>query len=265
MAKKNKNITVDDNKESIGSKIGTGLMVILVIIVWLAIFVLLIKLDTAGLGTRLRPLIKDVPVLQLILPDVSDDVLISEQNYPYKNISEAVEVIKQLEQQVDELDSKTSDYAKRILDLQAEVERLQEYEKQQLEFEERVKKFDVNVVYNSKAPSIEEYRKYYEEINPETAEEIYRQVIEQLQYDESIKEKAKLLKTMKPGNAAKALEEMTADIEYTCKILLCMKPDEATAIMDKMDSLFVARIIQKMHDMDTEWYERIQENLLQNQ
>lgn len=266
MAKKKKDdILTNPDEESVGSKIGSALMVILIVIVWLAIFALLIKMDVGGVGTALRPLIKDVPVLCKILPDVPDDVLIEENNYPYKNIAEAVEVIKELEKKVDELDTTNGDYAKRILELQAEVERLKVFEEEQEAFEERVRRFDINVVYNSQAPDIEEYKKYYEEINPETAAEIYRQVVEQLQYDESIKKKADLLKTMKPGQAAAALEEMTADIEYTCKLLLCMKTDEATAIMNKMDTLFVARILQKMHDMDDEWYEKIQNNLLQNQ
>lgn len=262
MAKDKKDNEQVKSGDSVASKIGTAIIVVLIVVVWLAIFALLIKMDIGGIGTKLRPLIKDVPVLSLILPDVSDDVLIAEENYPYNNISEAVEVIKNLEKENETLEDRNTEYAKKILDLQTEVERLKVFEEDQIAFEERVKRFDVNVVYNSQAPDIEEYKKYYDEINPETAAEIYRQVIEQLQYDKSIQEKADLLKTMKPGNAAAVLEEMTADIEYTCKILLCMKTDEATAIMDKMDSLFVARILQTMHDMDDEWYQRIQSNLL---
>jgi len=261
MAKKDNNELKEKSGDGVGSKIGTVIIVFLIVVIWLAIFALLIKMDVGGMGTTLRPLIKDVPVLNLILPDVSDDVLIEEENYPYKNIKEAVEVIKNLENENATLNDTVSEYAKKILDLQAEVERLKAFEEEQLAFEERVKRFDANVVYNSKAPDIEEYKKYYEEINPETAAEIYRQVVEQLQYDESIKQKADLLKTMKPGNAAQVLEEMTADIEYTCKILLCMKVDEATAIMNKMDPLFVARLVQTMHDMDDEWYQRISANL----
>lgn len=267
MAKKDHNENENENQsgESLLSKIGTALIIILIIAIWLGIFALLIKMDIGGIGTKLRPLIKDVPVLSKVLPDVSDDVLIAENNYPYENIDEAVRYIRELEDENAELDRKVSDYAKQILDLQAEVSRLTTFEEDQAAFEQRVRRFDANVVYNSQAPDIEEYKKYYDEINPENAAEIYRQVVEQLQYDESVKEKANILKTMKPAQAASALEEMTADIEYTCKLLLCMKVDEATAILNKMDSLFVARIIQKMHDMDIEWYNRIQNNLLQNQ
>lgn len=266
MAKKDKkDAPANPDEESVISKIGTGLMIILIIIVWLAIFALLVKMDVGGMGTALRPLIKDVPILNLILPDVPDDVLINEENYPYKNIKEAVEVIKELEAKIDTLEDENGTYARKILELQAEVDRLRVFEDEYEAFEERVRRFDINVVYNDRAPEIEEYKKFYEEINPETAAEIYRQVLEQLAYDDAIKQKANILKTMKPGNAAKALEEMTADVEYSCKILLCLKVDEAAAIMDKMDTLFVARIVQTMHDMDEAWYEQIQANLLQNQ
>ncbi len=270
MAKKDKNTDnpADEKEkgEGFGAKLGTALIVILIILVWLAIFALLIKMDVGGVGSALKPLIKDVPVLNRILPGIEEDEYANFFNdYPYKSVEEAVEYIKDLESEMSRLEDTNSEFAKKILELQAEVDRLRVYEEEYEAFEERVKRFDVNVVYNSKAPSIEEYRKYYEEINPETAAEIYRQVIEQLQYDEAIKQKATLLKTMKPANAAKALEEMTADLEYTCKILLCMKPAEATAIMNKMSELFVARLLQTMHDMDEAWYQKIQSNLLQNQ
>ncbi|MCR5204784.1 MAG: hypothetical protein K6E47_06985 [Lachnospiraceae bacterium] len=264
MADKN----IDNSKEKgegIGSKIGTVILIIFIILVWLAIFALLIKMDVGGIGTKLRPLIKDVPVLNMILPEATDEDLIAENNYPYKNIDEAVEVIKRLEKEIDEMNETDEANRKRIIELQNEVARLKTFEADQEAFEERVKRFDVNVVYNSQAPSIEEYKKYYEEINPETAEEIYRQVLEQLQYDNMIKEKADLLKNMKPAQAAKALEEMTADLEYTCKVLLAMKPTEATPILDKMDSLFVARLLQTMHDMDEAYYSKVSKNFLKNE
>ena len=254
--------------EGFGAKLGTALIVILIVLVWLAIFALLIKMDVGGVGTALTPLIKDVPGLKMILPGYTgeeDEYAHFFDDYPYKSVEEAVEYIKDLEKEMDRLEDTNGEYAKKILELQAEIDRLKVFEDEYEAFQERVKRFDVNVVYNSQAPSIEEYRKFYEEINPETAEEIYRQVIEQLQYDEMIKQKADLLRNMKPGNAAKVLEEMTADLEYTCKILLSMKVTEATEIMNKMDQLFVARLLQTMHDMDEAWYKKIQSGLLQNQ
>jgi len=265
MAKKDKNNENKEEKgEGIGSKIGTIVLIIIIVAVWLAIFALLVKMDVGGMGTKLRPLIKDVPVLNLILPDADDETLIAENNYPYKNIDEAVEVIKNLEAELDEMKQNADASSKRIIELQNEIARLKKFEDDQAAFEERVKRFDEQVVFNSNAPDIEEYKKFYEEINPENAEEIYRQVIEQLAYDNMIKEKADLIKNMKPAQAAAALEEMTADLEYTCKVLLSMKATEATPILDKMDSLFVARLLQTMHDMDEAYYKKISKNFSGN-
>lgn len=260
MARKKNENEFDEQTEEKGGGFATVIWVALTIIVWLFIFCLLIKMDVGGIGNNiLRPLIKDVPVLNLILPNVSDEQLIWEQNYPYRDITEAVDIIKELELKVDELEKANAAYPGQIAQLTAEIERLKPFEEQQLAFEKRVREFDINVVFNSQAPDIEEYKKYYEEINPETAEEIYRQVLEQLQYDESFQQKADYLKNMKPGTAAEVLQEMTADMQWICKVLACMKTTEATEIMNKMEPLFVARVLQTMQDMDDERYRSILE------
>jgi flagellar motility protein MotE (MotC chaperone) len=260
MAKKKE---VDDNieKKKSGGVLFTTLVIIGILIAWIILFIVIIRSDVGGIGTSLRPALKDVPVINWILPPVSEEQVAFEENYPYQDLKEAVGVIKQLEVQIDTLTKERDDAATQIADLQAEVERLKVFEDQQLAFEERVKAFDKNVVFNDKAPSIEEYKAYYEEINPTTAEEIYRLVLEQLQYDESIIEKANIVKTMKPSQAAAVLQEMTADMEWVAKVLLSMKIDECAAIMDKMDQLYVAKIFKKMADMDEEKYNAIVQSL----
>lgn len=260
MAKKNKAIDEEEKKKSSG-KLGVFLVILGILLAWIIIFVVIIRADVGGIGTSLRPSLKDVPVIHWILPPVSDEQIAWEENYPYRDIKDAVAYIKQLEIQVDTLTTERDTYAQSTSDLQKEVERLKVFEEQQIAFEERVKDFDKNVVFNSKAPEIEEYKLYYEAINPTTAEEIYRLVLEQLQYDESIREKAKIIKTMKPSQAAAVLEEMTADMEWISKVLLTMKPDECAAILDKMDQLFVAKIFKKMADMDEEKYNAIVQSL----
>ena len=172
-------------------------------------------------------------------------------------MTDAVNRIKELELLVDSLNAENEEYKTLNVELQAEVDRLRVFEDNQLAFEERVKDFEKNVVFNSKAPEIEEYKKYYEEINPANAEEIYRLVIESLKYDEAIEEKAKILKTMKPSQAAAVLEEMTADVEWIAKVLLTMKPEESAGILNKMDQLFAAKLFKKMSDMDEERYQSI--------
>ncbi len=253
MARKEKKPVRDNENDK---KFLTILVAILISVLWLAIFVLLIKLDVGGFGSGvLRPVLKDVPILNLILPDVSDKQLAKEYGYGYDNIGEANKRIDELEEILSELLTDEYDDPERadnIEELEAEINRLKVFEKTQEEFEERQKEFDKNVVFAEAAPDLEDYKKYYEGINPANAENIYRQVVEQLQYSTSISEKAEIYRNMKPKNAAEILETLSADLEAVSQILLSMRPKESAAIMAEMDSLFAAKVTKKMLDMDAE-------------
>ena len=70
MAKK-----VKDNEEA--GRVGSAFMTLLIVMIWLGVIVILIKLDIGGVGSNvLRPVLKDVPILKEILPDMTDDELI---------------------------------------------------------------------------------------------------------------------------------------------------------------------------------------------
>lgn len=253
MAKKNKAAEGSENEKGIGTKITVAVIVLMVILVWLVVFALLIKLDVNGLGSSvLRPLIKDIPVVNKILPDVSEEQLAYENNYPYSSLEEAIAKIKELEKENETLTKEGTSSAKKVKEQAAEIERLKVYEDNQKAFDEKVKEFDEKVVFADQAPSIEEYKKYYESIDPTNAEEIYRQVVEQLQYSNAIKEKADIYKKMKPDAAAKILETMTADIDTVAQMLLSMNASQSSAILAAMDTTAAAKITKKMIDMDSE-------------
>jgi flagellar motility protein MotE (MotC chaperone) len=248
MAKKEK---AGDSEKREGSKVLTILISLLIVIIWIAIFSILIKLDIGGFGSGvLRPILKDVPLVNRILPEVGDAQIAEENNYQYKTLEEAMERINELEQMIADMDQTGRDDSDQVAELQAEVERLKTFEDNQVAFEERVKEFEKNVVFNDAAPDIEEYKKYYEQINPTNAEEIYRQVIEQLEYSDAIKEKAEIYRKMDPEAAARILSTMTADVEAVAEILLSMKPGESAAILAEMDNVVAAKITKKMLDMD---------------
>lgn len=250
MAKKEKSA---EKEKKEGNKVLTILIALLIAIIWFAIFGMLIKLDIGGFGSGvLRPILKDVPLINKILPDVSDEQIAEENDYEYNSLPEAVAKIKELEQQIADMEQSTTDSNASTADLQAEIDRLKVFEENQLAFEERQKEFDKNVVFAEAAPDIEEYKKYYEEINPANAEEIYRQVVEQLQYSDAIQEKANIYKSMDPQAAAQILQTMTADVESVAQILLAMKPKESAAILAEMDNVVAAKITKKMLDLDAE-------------
>ncbi len=253
MAKKNKGAEGAENEKSIGSKITIAVIVLLVILIWLVVFALLIKLDVNGLGSSvLRPLIKDIPVVNKILPDVSEEELAYENDYPYKSLEEAIDKIKELEKENAALSKDKTSAEKTVTEQEAEIDKLKVYEDNEKAFEARVKEFDEKVVFADQAPDVEEYKKYYESIEPANAEEIYRQVVEQLQYSNAIKEKADIYKKMKPDAAAAILETMTADIDTVAQMLLSMNASQSSAILAAMDPTAAAKITKKMIDMDAE-------------
>ncbi len=244
----------DSSEEKKGGFL-TVFIIILIIIIWIAIFALLINLDVGGIGTTLRPMLKDIPVVNKILPAVSDEDLALENDLAYKDIVEANQRIKELEILVDKLTIESEDKDDEIIALTSQVNRLKELEKKMADFEDRVYEFDKQIVFGENAPSIDEYTKWYETISPENAERIYEMAIQKEAYNATIKEKANYYEKMKTSAAAEIFENMTADLEYVCKLLYCMKTQTVSDILAAMDPLYAAKITRKMKEMDEERFD----------
>lgn len=240
--KKDKNVEVAQ-EESGGSKLLTILIVIAIVLIWLGIFGVLIKMDVGNFGSEvLAPVIKDVPVINRILPDDGSN----SQTNGYTNIDEANARIKQLENELASLKSTNSASADEVTQLKKEVERLKKFEEQQKSFEQRVKKFDENVVYNDKAPDISEYKQYYEEIDPDNAAAIYKDVVKDLTYTAEITKQATMYSKMDPDKAAVVLETMTGDLDLVASILDSMTESKSSAILAAMTPETAAQITTKM-------------------
>lgn len=246
--KKNKG----EENESLFSRILTIVIVLFIVAIWLSIFALLIKYDVGGFGsTVLRPILKDIPGINQILPDIPDEQAAEENNYPYRNLPEAMERIRELEALLAAANGTKKGNANYLAQLEAEVSRLKTFEENQLQFQTEKDKFDKEIVFNDKAPDIEEYKKYYEMIDPDNAAEIYRQVVEQQEADRRIIEQAEMYKSMKPEEAAKILNGMGGDLDLVSNILLHMKTKEAGAILAKMDANMAAKITKKISIMQS--------------
>ena len=225
------------------SGLSTALIVTFIVVIWIAIFALLIKLDVGGFGSSvLYPVLKDVPVLNKILPEVSNEELSSNSGDTYSTLQDAIDKINELESQIKIYKENSDANAEIISNLTAEVARLKTYENNQMNYEILRKKFDNEVVYTDNAPDINEYRDWYEEMNEENAAEIYRQVIEQMQMDQVIVDLANYYSSMKAASAASIFEEMTGDLEKVAKILTCMKKDVAGEILAAMDPTLAAKL-----------------------
>ncbi len=247
MAKKQKNPNLDvDIEEKEGGKGAVILVVAVLVILWLAILALCIKMDVGGFGSKVMyPVLKNIPGVNKILPKTEADV-VYDADYPYATLADALEQIRALELEIqNHQDQHTTDQTT-IEDLTAENNRLKQFETNQAAFEKEKNAYYEEVVYGDKAISTEEYKKYYEGIDPEHAEILYKQVIKDLETSEEVQNYAAAYSAMKPAQAAGIFEAMTDDLELAGEILWSMDSDSRGKILGAMDKDIAAKITKIM-------------------
>lgn len=221
---------------------------LLIVALWLAVICVVIKLDVGGFGSRvLAPILQDVPVLNKILPENSVTETTDTESYGgYTSLEEAVEQIRSLEIQLEQAQNESRSKDEELDSLKAEVLRLQEFENSQVEFQRVKTEFYEEVVYAENGPGAEEYQKYYESMDPTTAEYIYRQVVTQLEESQEVQDYAEAYSQMKPKQAAGIFESMTDDLDLAARILKVMSAEDRGAIMGQMDPEVAARLTKIM-------------------
>lgn len=230
-----------------GGGIFTFLATLAIIAVWIGIVCVVIKLDVGGFGSNvLRPLLKDVPVVNKILPE--ENVKKPSQNDGNGGYTGAdEEQIRNLELEIQRLQTENLQKDELISYLQAENQRLTSFESMQAEFQRVKMEFFDNVIYAENGPGPEAYKEYYEAMDPATAEYLYKQVVAQLEEDREIVEAAETFAAMKPAQAAKVCEEMaTTDMNLVARILSTMSTEDRGKILGAMDAGVAAKITKIM-------------------
>ncbi len=260
--------TAEINGDDAGG-LATLVITFLIILIWLAIMALLVKLDVGGFGSDiLAPLIKDVPYLNLILPEVSEDnkkdtvtveVATDESGEgastgAITSLEEAMAYIRRLEQALQSEMELNSSYASTIEKLQAEVARLEPFEKQQKQFYEDRAKFFEDIVYGENAPDPETYVTYYEMIDPDTAAAIYEKLVKNQFDDAAIKAFATTYSGMKAKRAAAIFDEMVKENQITlvAKILAQMSVENRGDILAAMEEANAAKLTQLLEPTSLE-------------
>ncbi len=241
---------LDGEEDDDESSISMALITMLIIVIWLAILCLLIKLDVGGFGSGvLYPVFKNVPVINNILP--SKNVYLDDEQ-EFDNLNDAVDEIERLRAENEELKSQKekaelSDTSNdEIATLKEEIKRLKTFEDSQIEFQKLKTEFYEEVVFAKEAPDIANYKAYYESIDPENAEYLYKQVVQQMSEDKELEEYVKAYSTMKPKSAAALFEQMTDNLELVAKILDAMDTDSRAKILNVMNPEVSARLTKMM-------------------
>ena len=224
------------------------LLTLFIVFIWIAILCVVIKLDVGGFGSGvLAPVLKNVPVVNKILPEGTVTEVEDGGAYGgYSSIEEAVNQIHVLEAELDSLKSNNTTDSAKIAELEAEIERLKTFETNQVEFQRIKTEFYEEVVYAENGPGAEEYQKYYEAMDPTTAEYLYKQVIQQMQESAEIEAYAQAYSEMKPAAAAAIFEEMTDDLDLVSRILSVMTAEERGDILAAMDPTIAAKLTKIM-------------------
>lgn len=228
--------------------ISVFLVTVVIVVIWLAILCLLVKLDVGGFGSNvLAPVLKDVPVINKILPEEATTSVDEEESYGgYTSLREAVDYITELELELERVQSASNSDSEEMDQLRAEIERLQTFEDAQVDFDRIRTEFYNEVVYAENGPGAEEYKKYYESMDPTTAEYLYKQVVQQIEEDKEAQEYAQTYVEMKPKQAAAIFETMTDDLDLVARILDQMSAQDRGNILGAMDAETAARITRIM-------------------
>jgi flagellar motility protein MotE (MotC chaperone) len=250
--KKNKKeeaaVTEENEQEKLGSKLLLVVVTILIIVIWLGIIALLIKMDVGGFGSSvLTPVFKDVPYLNKILPKSEDETDTEvDTQYRYASVDDAVVRIKELELLLADSQQAENKDQEQIEALQKEIDELSQYKEEQAEFELLKEKFYEEVVFGDNSPDINEYKTYYESIDPENAEVLYKQVVEQAAYDDEMDDYVRTFSSMKAKSAAAIFDTMTDDLSLVADILSNMDSQSRADILAAMDSDVAARLTEIM-------------------
>ncbi len=243
------NEAVEEEQETVGGKLVVALATIVIIAIWLGILALLVRLDVGGFGsTVLYPILKDVPYVNKILPEVKAEGDGEDPAYPYKNLDEAIAQIKLLESQLADAKKTGKDRRSQIEDLESQVRKLQKYRENAAELERQKQEFYEEVVFSDDAPDISEYQKYYEMIAPDNAEVLYKEVVEQEQYDAKVEDFIKTYSStgMKPKEAAAIFETMTDNLQLVKRILEKMSSADRGDILASMTNKETAAKLTEM-------------------
>lgn len=241
-------MAMDNKEKEKGTSKGLGILIIvLIVITWLSVMALLIKCDVGGFGSQvLRPVFKDIPVIRAILPDASDAEVAKESDYPYDNLEDALAQLKVLDAANASKDAEIASLNDKVAEQASEISTLSANLEDQQTFEQKKNEFYDEIVYGDSAPDADTYIEWYNELDAEHAEEIYREIIESKQADQDIVDLAAAYESMDAANAAKILESMSNDMDTVALIMNNMSTEAQGNILAAMDPTFAASVTKKL-------------------
>lgn len=178
----------DENTPSFeGKKKSSKLTVIIVVIIILIGLAAIIRFNVGNLAEKyLRSLLENIPIVNNILPPLDKEI----DKYSNYSKEKLLKELNTLKNQLESKDEQLLSYQNTFERLEAEIKRLREIEEQQIQFKIEKNEFSKMVAQEDPKAFIEFFKTFY----PETATEIYKELIIEEFRTQEIKDMLNLFK-----------------------------------------------------------------------
>jgi len=217
-----------------------------------SVFYVVIKNNVNGAAEKYRSKISGIPILKNALPEIEDP----EDPYKYSE--------RELRQKFLEVKEKRDELAKLLEEANLKINELEKYknenmaaseqnenmrkelEQQRLAIEEEKRKLQEDKVILEEMAAkgdTEGFKKYYSQINKETAQKIYEKILNEEQIDQKTREFVKIYEEMDAGAAAQIFEKLSEnDMQLVVKIIKNMGKESSAEIMSSLKPQLAAEI-----------------------
>lgn len=228
-----------NKKKDKKKKKGKGLFFLLLIAVILGSAVAILGFNAGNIREKyLRNTLEKIPVVKNVLPPAKEV-----DEYSSKSKEQLITENKALTSENENLDKEKIALSEQITSLNQEITRLREIEAAQAQFRADKEEFDRLVALND--PNA--YKNFYEDISPENAEQLYKEVATTVTADKELKNYVQTFENMKKDAAAAVLSNMiSTDMDLVVRILNNISDEQRGAILSAMDPADAASVAKQM-------------------
>ncbi|MDP4092148.1 MAG: DUF615 domain-containing protein [Bacillota bacterium] len=216
-------------------------------------FYIVLHNNVNGLADKYGKSLKNVPVLSWMLPKSAKASTPADD---LKNLTESELRSKytELKNSNDTLTKQLADANKKITDLQKTNDNLSksvsEIDKTKADYINKAKQLDTlkkQIDQLIAKGDTAGFKSYFDQVDPQDAQKIYAQIVQNQQVDAQTTNFAKIYSAMAPSSAAQILEQMgTSKMDLVVKILQNMSKNATSQVLAAMTPSFAATVSDKL-------------------
>ncbi|NLL69652.1 MAG: hypothetical protein GX238_00800 [Epulopiscium sp.] len=238
MVKEGKEVEVQEIEESEKKRNKKGKWIVILVLVFVAFLASLVMYsDFAQIRSQHLPtVLRKIPIVGNLVPSLAEqNSSVEKEEDKSKSEEELVELQETYKQLLEQNQA-----------LEKEIKRLKEIESLQLEFQQQKEEF-ARIMMSQDGFDKEAYVAFYEKLNPEIAEMLYRYSVERVQYSREVKQYAETFQEMDESSAAAILEEMgQTDMALVVLIITHIDVEQRARVLGEMTPKTAATITKQM-------------------